>query len=107
MDIEFSLKGKKIRQFRVVINKTYRLLGNKKFYRDQSEERSKLFRRSIFVIKNIKKGEKFSKNNIKRIRPGYGLPPIYYEKLLNKKSPFNLSAEDPLKKNILKKLKIF
>ncbi len=106
LDIEFSLKGKKIRQFREVINKTYRLLGNKEFYRNQSEEKSKLFRRSIFVIKNIKKGEKFSKNNIKRIRPGYGLPPIYYEKLLNKKSPFNLSAEDPLKKNILKKLKI-
>ena len=106
LDIEFSLKGKKIRQFREVINKTYRLLGNKEFYRNQSEEKSKLFRRSIFVIKNIKKGEKFSKNNIKRIRPGYGLSPIYYEKLLNKKSPFNLSAEDPLKKNILKKLKI-
>ena len=106
LDIEFSLKGKKIRQFREVINKTYRLLGNKEFYRNQSEEKSKLFRRSIFVIKNIKKGEKFSKNNIKRIRPGYGLPPIYYEKLLNKKSPFNLSAENPLKKNILKKLKI-
>lgn len=106
LDIEFSLKGKKIRQFREVINKTYRLLGNKEFYRNQSEEKSKLFRRSIFVIKNIKKGEKFSKNNIKRIRPGYGSPPIYYEKLLNKKSPFNLSAENPLKKNILKKLKI-
>jgi len=106
LDIEFSLKGKKIKQFREAINKTYLLLGNKEFYRNQSEEKSKLFRRSIFVIKNIKKGEKFSKNNIKRIRPGHGLPPIYYEKLLNKKSPFNLSAEDPLKKNILKKLKI-
>ena len=89
LDIEFSLKGKKIQQFREAINKTYRLLGNKEFYRNESEEKSKLFRRSIFVIKNIKKGEKFSKNNIKRIRPGHGLPPIYYEKLLNKKSPFN------------------
>ena len=75
-------------------------------YRNKSEEKSKLFRRSIFAVKNIKKGEKFSKNNIKRIRPGYGLPPMYYEKLINKKSPFNLYAENPLKKNILKKLKI-
>ena len=106
LDIEFSLKGKKIKHFREVIDKTYRLLGNKEFYRNQSEEKSKLFRRSIFVIKNIKKGEKFSKSNIKRVRPGYGLPPVYYEKLLNKKSPFNLFAENPLKKNILKKLKI-
>ena len=57
-------------------------------------------------MKNIKKGEKFSRNNIKRVRPGHGLSPIYYEKLLNKKSPINLSTEEPLKKNILKKLKI-
>ena len=106
LDIEFSLKGKKIKQFREAINKTYYLLGNKEFYRNQSEEKSKLFRRSIFAIKNIKKGEKFNKNNIRRIRPGHGLPPIYYEKLLNRKSTSNLSAENPLKKNILKKLKI-
>ena len=106
LDIKFSLKGKKIKLFSNAINKTYRMLGNKKFYRNKSEEKSKLFRRSIFVVKNIKKGDKFSKNNIKRIRPGHGLPPMYYEKLINKKSPFNLYAENPLKKNILKKLKI-
>ena len=106
LDIKFSLKGKKIKEFRQAIDETYNLLGNKEFYRNKSEEKNKLFRRSIFAFKNIKKGEKFSKNNIKRIRPGHGLPPIYYEKLLNKKSPFNLLAEHPLKKNILKKLKI-
>ena len=106
LDIKFSLKGKKIQQLRKAIDETYNLLGNKEFFRNQSEEKNKLFRRSIFVMKNIKKGEKFSKSNIKRVRPGYGLPPVYYEKLLNKKSPFNLFAEDPLKKNILKKLKI-
>ncbi|RZO48222.1 MAG: pseudaminic acid synthase [Candidatus Pelagibacterales bacterium] len=106
LDIKFSLKGKKIKLFSNAINKTYRMLGNKKFYRNKSEEKSKLFRRSIFAVKNIKKGDKFNKNNIKRIRPGHGLPPMYYEKLINKKSPFNLYAENPLKKNILKKLKI-
>ena len=106
LDIKFSLKGKKIKQLRKAIDETYNLLGNKEFYRNQSEKKNKLFRRSIFVMKNIKKGEKFSRNNIKRVRPGHGLSPIYYEKLLNKKSPINLSAEEPLKKNILKKLKI-
>ena len=73
----------------------------------KSEEKSKMFRRSIFVVKNIKKGEKFSKNNIRRIRPGNGLSPVYYEKLLRNKSPFNLYEGEPLRKNILRKLKIF
>ena len=106
LDIEFSLKGKKIKNFKKAIDQTYQLLGKNFFYRNPSEEKSKSFRRSIFATKNIKKGEKFTKKNIQRIRPGYGLPPIYYDKLLNKKSPINLSAENPLKKEILKKLKI-
>ena len=106
LDIEFSLKGKAIRKFRDAIDASYKLLGKKTFYRHRSEEKSKIFRRSIFVIKNIKKNEKFNKINIRRIRPNYGLAPIYYEKLLGKKSPFNLSEGEPLKRNILSKLKI-
>jgi len=106
LDIEFSLKGKEIKKFRRAINETYQLLGKKEFYRNQSEKKSKIFRRSIFVTKNIEKNERFNKNNIRRIRPGHGLAPIYYERLLNKKSPMKLFRGTPLKKIILKKLKI-
>ena len=105
-DIKFSLKGKQIRKFKEAINLTYRLLGEKTFNRNKSENKSKIFRRSIFVTKNIKKGEKFTKNNIKRIRPGYGLEPKYYEKLLGKKSPLGISRGNPLKKIVINKLKI-
>ncbi len=58
------------------------------------------------TTKNIQKGEKFTQDNIKVIRPGYGLEPIYYEKLINKKSPISILKETSLKKNILSKLKI-
>tara|TARA_B100000475_G_C14889830_1_gene269913 strand:+ start:240 stop:506 length:267 start_codon:yes stop_codon:yes gene_type:complete len=88
------------------MDEAYQLLGKNVFFRNQSEEKSKIFRRSIFVTKNIKKGDKFNKYNIRRIRPGNGLPPKYYEKLLNKKSPFNLLKGEPLKNKILKALKI-
>ena len=47
------------------------------------ENKSKIFRRSIFITKNIKKGEKFSKDNMRVIRPGFGLAPKYYNMLLN------------------------
>ena len=56
----------------------------------------KLFRRSIFAIKNIK-GELLSKENIKRIRPGHGISPSYYDKLLGKKSPKKSLMESRLK----------
>jgi len=45
----------------------------------------KFYRRSIFSTKNIKKGEKFTRDNIKVIRPGHGIEPKYYNKILNKK----------------------
>jgi len=106
LDIEFSLKGKEIKRFKSSIDEVYKLLGKKYFYRSKSEDSNKVFRRSIFVVKNILKGEKFTKYNIRRIRPGYGVSPIYYEKILNKKSPSNLKRGDPLNLNILKKIKI-
>ena len=106
LDIKFSLRGKEIKSFRKVIDKSYKLLGKNEFFRNKSENKSKVFRRSIFTIKDIKKGEKLTRNNIKRIRPGYGIEPIYYEKLIGKTSPYNLMKHEPLNKNILKKLKI-
>ena len=104
LDIKFSLKGKEIKKFKSLIDQTYQLLGKKTFFRNKSENKNKIFRRSIFAIKNIKKGDKFTKQNIKRIRPGNGLSPIYFEKILNKKSPFNISAGEPIKSAILNKI---
>ena len=106
LDIEFSLKGKEIKKFKDDIDLAHNLFKKTFFYRDVSEQKSKIFRRSIFVIKDIKKGEKFSVNNIKRIRPGHGLEPKYYDKVLNKKSPLSFNRGEPLSKKILSKLKI-
>jgi len=106
LDIEFSLKGKEIKKFKDEMNLSFQLLGKKEFYRNKNENKSKIFRRSLFVVNHIKKGEKISKKNIRRIRPGFGLEPKYYEKLLGRKAPFNLKSGEPLRKNILKKLRI-
>jgi pseudaminic acid synthase len=103
-DINFSLKGKKIKKFRDDIDITFKLLGKNIFFRNKSEDKSKIFRRSIFTTKDIKKGEKFTKNNIRVIRPGYGAEPKYYNKILNKKSPMDLFKDEPLKSVLLKNL---
>jgi len=102
LDIEFSLKGVEIKSFKNDMDVAYQLLGKDKFYRNKSENNSKIFRRSIFVVKNIKKGELFNNSNIRRIRPGNGLPPKYYDKLMNKKSLLNLKAGDPLTRKAFK-----
>ena len=106
LDIDFSLKGSEIKQFRSDIDSVYKIIGKKKFLRKKNEHKNKNFRRSIFTTKSILKGEKFTKQNISRFRPGIGLSAIYYDKILNKVSDKKYKKNVVLKKSILNKLKI-
>tara|TARA_B110000003_G_scaffold268358_1_gene297758 strand:- start:27 stop:1058 length:1032 start_codon:yes stop_codon:yes gene_type:complete len=103
-DIQFSAKGKEIKEYIKTIKETSLMMGKRYFFRNISENASTQFRRSIYATQNIKKNERFSLKNIKVIRPGYGLHPLYFEKLLNKKSPINIKKETPLNKKIIKKI---
>ncbi len=105
-DLAFSLKGKEIKYYAQVIKDTSLMMGKKYFFRNKSENQSLQFRRSIYAISDIKKGDKFTNKNIRVIRPGHGVQPVYFEKLINKKSPSNIKRETPLKKLLLKKLRI-
>ena len=106
-DLAFSLKGKEINDYAQVIKDSSLMMGKKYFFRNANESRSLQFRRSIYAVSDIKKGEKFTIKNIRVIRPGFGIQPFYFEKLINKKSPSDIKCETPLKKSLLKKLRIF
>jgi pseudaminic acid synthase len=106
-DLAFSLKGKEIKEYAQVIKDTSLMMGKEYFFRNKSEKQSLQFRRSIYAVSDIKKGEKFTKKNIRVIRPGFGIQPFYFEKLINKKSPSDINSQTPLKKSLLKKLRIF
>ena len=97
------MQGNDILKFRKDINDTYQLTKNTNFVRKNKELQNKIFRRSIYAIKDIKKGEKFTYKNIKTFRPNIGLSASHYLQILNKKSPLNISKNYPLKKNLIKK----
>ena len=86
LDIAFSIKGREIRKFKEDMLKAWTLLGKNKFLRTGDELKNIKFQRSIYVVKNIKKGEKFSTTNIKRIRPGFSLPANKWSFVLGRKS---------------------
>ena len=106
-DLAFSLKGKEIKEYAQAIKDTSLMMGKKFFFRNKSQNQSLQFRRSIYAVSDIKKGEKFTKKNIRVIRPGFGIQPLYFEKLINKRSSYVIKRETPLKKSLLKKLRIF
>ncbi len=105
IDIEFSAKGREILEYKKTIIDIYNISKKKYFFRNISEKKGKQFRRSIYAVKKIKKGEKFTKENIRRIRPGYGMLPKYYTFLINKISPKNYSPGEPLNKKQFKYIK--
>ena len=105
LDSEFSISGNKIKKFKDDILKAKKLLGKNYFLRNKSEDKNKIFRRSIYVSQNIKKGEKFSNNNLKILRPLIGLQPKFFFKIVGKKSPKNFKKNSPLKININQFLK--
>ena len=88
-DIKFSLKGKEIKKFRDDIDTAWKLRGKNYFFRNKSEKVNYIFKRSIYVISKIQKGEKFTENNVGVIRPGFSLDPVYYYKLLKKRAKKN------------------
>ena len=106
LDLKFSLTGSEFRKLRDDMDVTCNFFKKDFFYRNKEELKGKVFRRSIFVAQDIKKGQVFNISNLRRVRPGHGVEPKYYEKIIGKKSPQNLYKGDPSKKNILKKLKI-
>ena len=106
VDIEFSAKGKEIKHYVTTIRDSSKLLRKKYSYLNLPDKKMKLFRRSIFAIKDIKKGDIFSDKNIKRIRPGNGIPPTYYNLIIGKKSPKNIDYGEPIKNEIIKKFKL-
>jgi len=83
-DSEFSLEPDELR---VLCNETkaaWSSLGECGYERKEAEEVNVKFRRSIYIVEDMKKGDVFTEQNIRRIRPGYGLPPKYFEEVLGK-----------------------
>ena len=75
---------------------TEKILGRPHYGVGKGEEESVLYRKSLFVVEDIKKGEKFTKQNIRSIRPGQGLAPKFYNKIIGRKATKNLKKGTPL-----------
>ena len=104
LDLDFSLRGKELKAYNNSLRKTFQLISNKNFTRSKNELGNKIFRRSIYAVKDIKKGDILSKKNIKTFRPEKGISASYYLDILNKKSPIDIKKNYPLSKRILNKL---
>jgi len=57
-------------------------MGSKVFKRSKLEQSNKIFRRSLYFVNDVNEGEMITKENVRRIRPGFGLDAKYYNKII-------------------------
>jgi N-acetylneuraminate synthase len=84
VDSAFSLEPAELRMLAVETERAWQALGTVKYGPSEAEEKSLVFRRSLYVSENMKTGESFTRQNLRIVRPGNGLHPRFYEVLLGK-----------------------
>lgn len=95
-DSEFSLDFNEFSKMVKSIRDAEKAIGQPNYILDPEDLNNKKFARSLFVVKDIRKGELFTTENIKSIRPGIGLHPKYYFEILGKKAKIDLKKGTPL-----------
>ena len=89
-DDSFSLEKQELFQLCRDSEIAWQALGKVNYERKESEKGNMVFRRSIYAVKDIRAGEKLTPENIRSIRPGYGLPPKYLKEIIGKKAVENI-----------------
>ena len=97
-DSFFSLEPQELKTFVTNLRIVEASLGNIHYGATQDEKKSLAFRRSLFVIRDIRAGEAFNCNNIRSIRPGNGLAPKYLKTVLGSRAKVFLRRGTPLQK---------
>ena len=95
-DSFFSLEPEELKSLVENIRIAETSLGKIHYGLTEDEKKSRVFRRSLFVVKDIKKGEIFSQENIKSIRPADGLRPKYLKFILGKRAKRDIKRGSPL-----------
>ena len=96
-DADFSLDKKEFEQMIKAVRDTEKLLGKVNYSLDEKKKNNRRFSRSLYVSKDIKKGEKFTEDNIRSVRPGYGLHPKYLNNILTKESKLDYEFGTPIR----------
>lgn len=95
-DRQFSLEPAEFRAMADAIRTVEKATGGVHFGVSAEEARSRVFRRSLFVVESMCIGEAFTRKNLRSIRPGYGLPPKHIKQVLGRRATQDIARGTPL-----------
>jgi N-acetylneuraminate synthase len=102
-DSAFSLEPAEFKAMVDAVRQTEKALGGVRYESSEKEQASRVFRRSLFVVQDIKAGETFTEQNVRSIRPGYGLPPRFLGEILGAVARRDIARGTPLSWDLLLK----
>lgn len=95
-DAAFSLEPAEFKTMVQAIRETEKALGGISYELTERQKKAREFSRSLFVVKDVKAGEVVTEENVRSIRPGYGLHPRYLKKIIGKRFRKDLPKGTPL-----------
>jgi pseudaminic acid synthase len=90
-DSHFSLEPDEFKRLVDNCRMAFEAIGHVTYERAEVEKSNAVFRRSLYVVKDVAKGEPFSDKNVRSIRPGYGLAPKHYERVLGRRAKSDIA----------------
>ncbi|MFC1894515.1 pseudaminic acid synthase [Candidatus Dependentiae bacterium] len=96
VDAAFSLEPDEMKNLVLETKRAWQALGQVKYGVSEGEQKSVIFKRSLYISKDLKKGDVLSSGNIRVVRPGYGLAPKYIEMIKGKKISCDVKIGTPI-----------
>jgi N-acetylneuraminate synthase len=101
VDSAFSMEPEEMQQLVIETERAWQALGKISYGVTEAEQKSLVFKRSLYITKNLKAGDTLTIDNLRAIRPGRGLPPKYYNIILGKSINQDTQAGTPLSWELL------
>ena len=95
-DSSFSMEPEEFRQMVKDVRQAEKAIGTVCYGASEQEHSNLIFRRSVFCVKDIQKGEILSEENIRIIRPGYGMAPKFYDEALGQRALCDIARGMPV-----------
>ncbi|MDC5090017.1 pseudaminic acid synthase [Acinetobacter baumannii] len=102
-DDSFSLEPKELQQLCQGAKTAWQALGHVDYGRKSSEQGNAQFRRSLYFVKDLKAGDVIDESSIRSVRPGFGLPPKFYDEILGKRLLVDIQMNTPVSLELIKK----